>query len=220
MKVSPTIQKEIHFHFKDQDFIIDPLKALYWSQKETLIVSDLHLGKAGHFRKNGIPVPRQTHISDIQKLDLLISKYHPATLVFLGDLFHSDLNDEWGDFIHWSALHSSVRQILVKGNHDILSSEAYSQICIEILDDWKIEPFHFSHEPTVSRLYNISGHIHPGIRLYGHARQAVTLSCFYFSVSNALLPAFGNFTGNYRIRAVRGDRIFAIADESVIELIG
>ena len=32
-------------------------RALYWKKENALIISDLHVGKSAHFRKNGIAIP-------------------------------------------------------------------------------------------------------------------------------------------------------------------
>lgn len=202
----------------DQDLYLDPLRAIYWKQKKMLILSDLHLGKAGHFRKNGIPVPRQVHLSDLENLSGLVEKYQPICILFLGDLFHSEMNEEWIDFVGWSAQHKEIRQVLVEGNHDILGKSNYEETAMEVVPDWQIHPFHFTHEPSSTTLYNLSGHIHPSIRLRGRARQGMTFPCFYFTENAGLFPAFGTFTGNFKIKPKKGDRVFAIAEGSVVAL--
>ena len=40
-------------------FYLHKTGAIYWKEKNTLLLADLHLGKVGHFRKSGIPVPRK-----------------------------------------------------------------------------------------------------------------------------------------------------------------
>ena len=220
MESSLAMQKEASFHFKNQHLIIDPLRAMFWVDQKTLIVSDLHLGKAGHFRKNGVPVPRQVHFSDFQKLNSLMDKFNPETIIFLGDLFHSDLNGEWEDFVLWSRHYKQIRQVLVEGNHDILQEKAYEATSMIIHQELVLPPFHFTHHPEESSYYNLAGHIHPSVRLYGNGRQGLTLPCFYFGKRSGLFPAFGTFTGNYKIKPERGDQLFAIAQDAVIALMG
>lgn len=221
MKISDTSHKrEIVFSLKEQELVLDPLKSFYWVDQQALVISDLHLGKAGHFRKNGVPVPRQIHTSDLSRLDRLIKKYTPEQIIFLGDLFHSEENLEWADFINWSVSHRHLKQVLVQGNHDILDSAAYERTRIEIISEWVEPPFHFTHAPAETTLYNVSGHIHPGVRLHGRARQGMRLPCFYFTDQQAILPAFGNFTGSYVLTPRKGDRIFALMEGAIIELMG
>ncbi|XOV94020.1 MAG: ligase-associated DNA damage response endonuclease PdeM [Bacteroidota bacterium] len=209
--------RSFEFSFKHQNLVLDPLKAIFWVEQSLLILSDLHLGKAGHFRKNGIAVPVDIHQRDLINLNYLIDRYQPKTIAFLGDLFHSDLNAEWNTFSNWMG-NQRVEMILVKGNHDILSENIYKSSKMKVCDDLMIEPFHFSHEQKESALYNISGHVHPSIRLRGRAKQGVTIPCFYFSKDHGLLPAYGAFTGTYKIRPVMGDHVFATTGEEVIAI--
>ena len=57
------------------------------------------MGKAGHFRKNGIPITKKVHIADLQILHDLLIEHKPEEVILLGDLFHSSHNNEWQDFI-------------------------------------------------------------------------------------------------------------------------
>ncbi len=102
--------------------------------------------------------------------------------------------------------------VLIKGNHDILEEGIYQSTNLKICDELKEGPFHFTHESVDTELYNFSGHIHPGIRLKGKARQGATLPCFYFEENSALVPAFGDFTGVYKIKPAKGSKIFVIAE--------
>lgn len=202
-----------------QSLILDAKKVVFWKEKKMLIVSDVHLGKAGHFRKSGIPIPTEIHNQDLKKLDFLIETYRPQTVTFLGDLFHSDQNDEWNDFNDWLFRNIELNMVLIKGNHDILSEESYLTSGLHIMDEWIIEPFHLTHEAEESQLYNISGHVHPAIRLNGSARQGLRLPCFYFKKRSAILPSFGNFTGEYTIKPEKESKIFMVGDGRVIPLI-
>jgi DNA ligase-associated metallophosphoesterase len=208
------------FVFLNQTLILDPLKALYWREHKMLVISDLHLGKAAHFRKSGIPIPTSIHSHDLHNLDYLVAYYHPVTIIFLGDLFHSEINNEWDDFIFWLNQNSQLDIILVKGNHDILNESIYDLSILQLKDELIVKPFHFTHEAVQSDYYNVSGHVHPSIRLLGSARQAMTLSCFYFSLTSAILPAFGNFTGNFKIKPEKNSKIFAVAEDEIIALMG
>ncbi|MEO9476084.1 MAG: ligase-associated DNA damage response endonuclease PdeM [Cyclobacteriaceae bacterium] len=208
------------FDLEGQQLTLDASKAIFWYDKRMLFVSDVHLGKAGHFRKAGIPIPKKIHYDDLDLLSTLIARYQPKSLVFLGDLFHSDHNEEWNDFELWMRRHHDTEMILVKGNHDVLDENLYASSDLKIVEELILPPFHFSHEKVDSKLYNISGHIHPTIRLRGAARQGITLPCFYFDAEDALMPAFGHFTGGYKIKPAKGSRIFGVAEGKLIELVG
>lgn len=192
-----------------------PERAIFWEKKKTLFLSDLHLGKAGHFRKHGIPVSRKIHLTDIQILETLIKKLNPHKVLLLGDLFHSFENNEWQDFLNFLQVYDSINFVLVEGNHDILSEYPPS---LSVTTHLEIGPFSFSHYRESSSFYNISGHIHPGVIVRGKGRQSITMPCFYFTQDYGVLPAFGQFTGVKKIRPRKGDRVYGVADGNVIEL--
>ncbi len=206
-----------HLELLGQHLILDPMKVIFWEEASMLILSDLHLGKAGHFRKHGIAVPGHIHSQDLSRLDFLIKKYQPEKIAFIGDLFHSDINSEWHSFIQWMDS-KPVKMLLVKGNHDVLTEEIYHSSNMELYDELIMDPFHFSHKKRESSHFNISGHVHPAVRLRGRAKQGLTVPCFYFSKGFGLLPAYGVFTGTYKIRPTAGDMVFATTGEEVIAL--
>ena len=55
------------------EFVLHPTGAVYWREKQTWLLADIHLGKVAHFRKNGIAVPRAAEGSFYQKIALLLS---------------------------------------------------------------------------------------------------------------------------------------------------
>ncbi|MEM9338080.1 MAG: ligase-associated DNA damage response endonuclease PdeM [Bacteroidota bacterium] len=201
---------------KGESLKLLPEKAIYWGKKEYLILSDLHLGKAGHFRRNGIPISRNVHFEDLRILETLLQVYQPTSVILLGDLFHSFKNNEWDDFLRFMDVYDFINFILVKGNHDILKD--YPR-CLDVVDRLDVSPFTFTHEKEEATLYNLSGHVHPGYRVSGLGRGGVTLPCFLFSENYGILPAFGQFTGIKKIKKKEEDRIFGIVDSNIIELI-
>lgn len=210
---------DIRIDLGGQQLILSTEKALFWVEQRLLVVSDLHLGKAGHFRKHGIPIPSGVHHHDLFRLETLIGQFTPETVLFLGDLFHSDFNDEWLDLLQFRKRHFHVNFLLVQGNHDVMNPDIYPSSGIELVDEHTLPPFHFTHKASESDLYNISGHVHPGIRLSGAARQGISLPCFFFEKDKGIMPAFGNFTGTYKIRPTKGSRVFAVSVDGVIELV-
>lgn len=208
------------FHFLDQHFLLLPQKALYWQDEQALIVADVHLGKVGHFRKAGIAIPKLMEQEDLALLSDLMVEHKPSKIIFLGDLFHSDMNNDWDWLVLWRDLFPNVEMILVRGNHDILHDKHYHNSGFVVVEDLRIGPFLFSHQPVKQpgQLYAVSGHIHPGVRLQGKGRQTVTLSCFYFGEKQAILPAFGKFTGNVALKYKDADKVFGILKHKVISL--
>ncbi len=207
---------------EDEELILSPKKAVYWPKQKLLIVSDLHLGKVSHFRKNGISVPTEARFSNLIQLELLIHEFLPQTVLFLGDLFHSDYNLEWEEFGRFIQQFSSIRFLLVEGNHDRLAPHQYQKFGIEVtVDSLTIPPFVFTHIPleeAPAKGYVLSGHIHPGVILKGKGKQRLRLPCFFFSQHQAILPAFGDFTGKYTLEPTQNDRVFVIAGTAIKDM--
>lgn len=205
-----------------EEFEMLPEKALWWISKKILLVADLHLGKINHFRKAGIPVPTKANDRNWESILHLIEATTPKRVVFLGDLFHSHYNEEWEVLRQLIKNFQEVSFELVIGNHDILSNNQYARNNLKLHRERLMEePFVFSHHPMEEiegDWYNLAGHIHPGVLLQGKGKQAVTLPCFYFGERQGILPAFGSFTGLARIQPKKEDRIFVIAENTVIKI--
>ncbi|MDB5002879.1 MAG: pdeM [Mucilaginibacter sp.] len=212
------------FTLLNQDLLLLPQRAIYWQQQKTLIAADVHLGKVGHFRKAGIAVPRDMEQGDLGVLSDLIHEYRPEKIVFLGDLFHSDMNADWDWFKLWRQQFPKLEIILIRGNHDIVHDDHYHQLNISLHDSLLIEPFLMLHHPQAEEEldeltgYVFCGHIHPGINLTGKGRQSLTLPCFAFGKRQAILPSFGKFTGRVAIRNLKTDRIFAVLKDKVMAI--
>jgi DNA ligase-associated metallophosphoesterase len=198
-------------------------RTLYWEEEKALIISDLHLGKTGHFRKAGIPVPQSVYKEDLQRMVVQIQHYQPDKLVIVGDLFHSKMNKELDLFKKWRSNFSQLDVLLVKGNHDILTDSWYQEAGIELYDDQlTITDFTFIHDigdrGAARENYFFSGHIHPGIRLKGTGKQSLQFPCFYFTEDYCVIPAFSRFTGTYSINPQRNETVFAIVEKSIVQL--
>ena len=200
---------------KEEKLILLALRAIFWAANRVLIISDLHLGKAGHFRKHGIAVSRNVHLHDLRNLELLIKETKAERIFFLGDLFHSYQNAEWEDFLNFLHAHNDIEYTLIEGNHDILTEYPKP---LNVTKKLVLHPFSFTHVKEKDAYYNISGHIHPGVTVAKKTRMGMTFPCFLFAKDYALLPAFGQFTGIKKISPNKGDRVFVIGDDRVFEL--
>lgn len=214
--------KDYKFKHLNQNLLLHPYKSVFWQEQKILLIADLHFGKATHFRKAGIPVPEDVHKEDFSRMELLVRHYNPARIIFLGDLFHSEYNHSWQSFKQFIETKIGIRPELIVGNHDVLEQKEYTFMDIYI-DHLIIQPFILTHKPldeqSSSRLYNLCGHLHPGISIRASARQSFRVECFFFSKNHGILPAFGNFTGTSKVSARSAeDQIFAIAENQVMLL--
>ncbi|NND78098.1 MAG: ligase-associated DNA damage response endonuclease PdeM [Flavobacteriales bacterium] len=183
----------------------------------TVILSDLHLGKTYHFRKNGFAVPKDLAAKNIRQLHEIIEKHHPRELLILGDLFHSDHNAEWEDFKALRYHYSNTDFVLVRGNHDTFPEEEYKKANMAVYDELDRGQVLFSHEPIDTEQFNVYGHIHPAVRLRGFALKSLRLPCFYISKNEIILPAFGAFTGTHVLKANSRSKVFAIAEGKIFQ---
>ncbi len=198
-------------------------RAAFWRRESALLIADPHWGKAATFRKSGIPVPSGTTREAIDRLNSLIDKTNPGKVIFLGDLLHAKpgrSKETFSAIEHWRMEHAQIEVTLVRGNHDRRAGDPPEELCFNCVDaPYVIPPFAFAHHPAVSHEgYVIAGHVHPAIRLHGKGRQYERLPCFHFARAYAILPAFGDFTGVADVEPEEGDRVYAVADSTVISI--
>ena len=209
----------MELRIRNNTFLLLPQKAVFWKEQRMLLLSDLHIGKIAHFRKAGIPVPQEGTQNNFTRLDEIIANTNPANMLFVGDLFHSDVNHEWDQFCTWRRQYPDIEMDIVLGNHDRLPENFSDAYQINIYpNELVIGSFTFAHHPReayTNHEYVISGHVHPVISLSGLARQTITVPCFYFGVQQALLPSFGYFTGGYAIDARENDTVVAVAQNKL-----
>ena len=205
-------------------------RTMFWEEEKALVVSDLHFGKTGHFRKSGIAVPVSVYMEDLQRLITQIQYFQPDELIIVGDMFHSSANKELELFLKWRSDLSGIKIRLVRGNHDILHTDWYVDAGIEMSQhSLSRNHFHFVHDITdhkkqensvgkKNHTYCFSGHLHPGIRIQGSGRQSLCFPCFYFGKEFAVLPAFSRFSGVAMIDPKAEEQVFAIVHQKLIQL--
>lgn len=196
---------------------------MYWEEEQALIVADLHVGKSAHFRKAGIAVPANIVQEDLYRLQQLITKYNPVSIIVVGDMFHSSANNDVQYFKLWRQQFPGITFLLVTGNHDILSPALYDELNIRLQDTLSVRNIFFVHDMadtpgTLENQYVFSGHIHPGVRLVGYGKQSLRLPCFYFGPEAAVLPAFSHFTGTVSLEPEPASAVFVIAEKKVFRV--
>ncbi|WP_435412970.1 ligase-associated DNA damage response endonuclease PdeM [Psychroserpens mesophilus] len=210
--------KTLKINCNNQSFILHPFGVAFWEDKEMLLIADVHLGKVTHFRKHGSAVPQASIYHNFEQLSVITDYFNPKTICFLGDLFHSYVNNEWILFKDW--VKKFNREIvLISGNHDVIATSMYEEINVIVKKEWLINGFLLTHYPeSRNDLFNFSGHIHPGIRLQGLGKQSLKVSCFLRKKQQMIFPAFGNFTGKFIIKPDPTDQVYVNTNEEVIEI--
>jgi uncharacterized protein len=210
------------FTWLNESFILHPSRCIFWEREQALILSDLHLGKTGHFRKEGIAVPQQVFHHDLHRLFEVIVFFKPTTILMVGDLFHSKANKEWEWFAKWRNDFSAIDFTLILGNHDKIPAGIAAQMQLNVVNELVKNDLLLLHNaedtggdyPAVKG--KICGHIHPAIQVPTGLRQSARLPCFHFTPDTCTLPAFSLFTGHHSIKPAKKDHVFAIADGKII----
>lgn len=204
------------------DFEPLPQKALWWPAQATLLVADVHIGKAHSFRKLGVPVPAGTTGDTLARLDALMQTHRAQRVVFLGDFLHSAHAQNPSTMAAvqaWRERHAHTELLLVRGNHDGRAGDPPAALKIDCVN----EPFALpsapglllAHHPQAhAEGYVLAGHRHPCTTL-GRGFERLRLPCFHFGAQVGVLPAFGGFTGMHPIEREAGDRVFVVADNAV-----
>ncbi len=209
--------------------VMMPERALYLPEEETLLVADVHWGKAASFRASHIPMPTGSTAADLARLSQALLHSGARRLVVLGDLLHARSGRQPGTLAAvsaWRERHADIEMVLVRGNHDTHAGDPPAELRIACHDaPWPLGPFTCVHDPSLDppipsadESYLLGGHLHPTIALTGRGRLRVRLPCFVFGARAGILPAFSSFTGGGMHKLRDGDQLFAIADDRVIPL--
>lgn len=204
---------------RQETFTLTNQRALFWEEQKALILSDLHIGKTAHFRKNGIALANQIMKNDLERLSILIEYFKPEKFIVVGDLLHAGDNSDVDEFCSWRNQYSDLQFHLVEGNHDRISKKLEAKLCLnfksellEINDFMLIHDFEKKHPK-----FQITGHIHPGF-VINSAVKKIKLPCFVVTENQILLPAFSEFTGLDTKNLPRKGRFYVFTDAEIYEI--
>ena len=213
------------------DLLLLPGRAAFVPATRTLLVADVHLGKAATFRRAGIPVPEGSAQRDLARLAALAARHSARRVVVLGDLIHAKSGCTEAVIDEFRACRNGIAAecILVLGNHDRglgMSPATWAErlgidACVPALDE---PPFHLVHEPATALtarwhdLFTIAGHLHPTVALRSPSGDRLADRCFLHAEATLVLPAFGSFTGGHRVSYADGMRLWIARDDGVVEV--
>jgi uncharacterized protein len=206
-----------------EPILLLPHRAAYWPATRTLLIADLHLDKCEIMRSVGLPIPRALLEEQITRLDAAIQATNAQRVLVVGDLLHAPagLTGPMVErFAAWRAA-APIEVAIVPGNHDRALARIADAWRLTILSAEHTEgPFTFVHDPAHrprNAAYAWAGHIHPTITLRT-AADAMKLPCFHLTPRMAVLPAFSAFTAGAPAKVARTDRVFAIANATVVQV--
>ena len=163
---------------------------------------------------------------DGNRLSALVDHTGARRLVVLGDFLHAAagrvaaLDDA---FVAWRERYAGLDVTLVRGNHDANAGDPppHWQVAV-VAQPHPLPPFLACHHPRSPPTgHALCGHLHPGVRLDGRARESARVPCFVLGPRRTLLPAFGRFTGlalvvpghDEAVVAIAGDRLFRLPSQ-------
>lgn len=209
---------------KDQDILLLSDRAMLWEQEKTLVIADIHLGKAATFRSFGIHVPEGCMQEDLNNLKSVINKYKPKQCIIAGDLIHAPRGltpqtiQLFAEFLKTVPLEVH----LILGNHDLSLKKSLPQ-------DWKVfchhekyfkAPFVFKHFPEPDPLGFVwSGHIHPCVTV-NYVGKKHKFPCFIIGTDVGILPAFTTLVSGLSIRKKKEEHYYAIVQDEIFEIPG
>jgi len=185
----------VPFSFAGETFVATPGGALFWPNRQALLVADLHLEKASWFASGGQFLPPYDSHATLTALAEEVDRTGATRLYCLGDSFH----DRFG----CDRLPEAARELLVSltarlnwtwivGNHD----PGFADHCGgSIVDEVEEGGIILRHEAVRGESRpEMSGHFHPKLRLHLRGRR-VSRRCFVVSDRKIIFPAFGSLTG-------------------------
>ena len=200
-------------HYKDvffanQNFSIFPNGELYWQNKKTLIISDLHFEKGSFFSETRQFIPPFDTIETLRQLSKFIDDYPVEMIIFLGDLVHDKFAFQrmTGEAkkIFFEIL-KNINCTLTIGNHD--DASFLKDIGLNLTENIIIDDICFSHHPTIDKKFSVFGHYHPKVKLKINSRGIWT-SCFIANKEKLLMPSYGYFTGGLSIKSLEIQKLF------------
>lgn len=187
----------MQLRFRGHDLILDPAGALFWPGQGLLVVADLHLEKGTAYARRGKLLPPYDSHHTLDRLEALVERYEPATLVSLGDAFHdrAGAREIAPDlFDRLTRLARRQRWLWIAGNHD---PEIALSLGGAVLPELCLEGIAFRHVPGGAE-GEIAGHLHPKARVHTR-RLHLHRPCFAGDDVRLVMPAFGSFTGGLNV---------------------
>jgi len=167
--------------------------------KDILVIGDLHLGFEESLLKQGVLVPFSQLRKTIKRLEKIIKKAKPKTIIINGDLkdeFGTISRQEWRDTLEFiDFLKKTAELIFIKGNHDTILEPIAEKKNIEVIDKYDIDDITITHGDKLLKKLNktvIISHEHPAISF--QERPDEKFKCFLLGKYKAhnliVLPSF------------------------------
>ncbi|PGF15225.1 metallophosphoesterase [Natrinema sp. CBA1119] len=184
-------------------------RSVYVPAAETLVLSDVHLGKAA---ASSVDAPINDGSDVRERLQRLLEATEPATVVVAGDLLHSFSRLPRGverdlDRLLEAVDAAGADLIVTPGNHDTMLEEAFGgETAVECeLADGETVVCHGHERPDATAERYIVGHDHPALAIEGRKRPCFLYGPDAFEGADVLvLPAFTRLAAGSTVNGMDG----------------
>lgn len=206
-----------------------PARAAWIERERTLLLADLHLGKAEALASIGAPVPEAAGLEQLARLAGLVRGLSAQRVVVLGDLLHAraGLTDRMIEHVaEWRRAHlAGVQWDVVPGNHDRGLSRVADAWALGVLPACVREGgglvlvHDAAHAPDVrDDELVVCGHEHPAVGVGpgpdGTRRRVPAFVLDRRGAAGVLtLPAFSTFTAGGSVGPAPGRTVYAIVEQ-------
>ncbi len=188
------------FRFAGTELRALPCGALFWPDRELLLVADLHLEKGAAFARRGWLLPPHDSLETLSRLISAVERTGARTVAMLGDSFH----DAAGAGLMPDAargllarLAAMAELLWVTGNHDGPSAGVLGG---RVVDELSLGGIRLRHEAVPGCAEpEISGHYHPKVRLPLRTGRQVSRPCLALAGERLVLPAYGAYAGGLSV---------------------
>lgn len=197
-------------------------RAVYLADTETLVCSDLHLGRAATSSVD-VPLGESTEIHS--RLSGLLRQFEPQQVVFAGDILHSFSTVPAGveqavASIYETCTDHCQEVVAIEGNHDTQLASIWPRALestITLEDQTVI--CHGHTEPDCHGARYLIGHDHPAITIEGVKRPCLCVDpSGYRGRELIVLPAFTRLAGGVELNRLRANALQSPLIDSVDSL--
>jgi DNA ligase-associated metallophosphoesterase len=186
----------------------EPEGALWWPERQTLLLADLHLEKGSAYARRGSLLPPYDSAATLTRLEFLLRRRPARAVICLGDSFHDGDAAERlpkSELERLRRLTESHDWTWIAGNHDPAPpAEAGGRV----VEEMTLGPLVLRHEAQLEAAAGeISGHYHPKASVR-HRLGRFTGRCFVSDPRRLILPAFGAYAGGLNVLAPAISRLF------------
>ena len=172
---------------------------LYIKKSKCLIIGDLHIGFEESLNRQGVMIPRTQFKEIIEKIQELLKKFNPKTVILIGDVKHEFgiiTNQEWNQLTKiFQLIREHSELIILKGNHDKILEPIASKSNVKVVPEYILDDIQFLHGDIIPKALKpiiIIGHEHPAISF--KERPSERFKCFlkgkYHKSTLIVMPSF------------------------------